>query len=161
MSTSASPIDRLRELGGELFLRGDKIRYRIPADNPEADRLIEEIRENKDAFLAMLQDQENCPPELEEVKAALPAGVKLISYQPKQTPFAVAPVSVITNSGKFFRAYLRDLKARIEKPDGYHCPPLADILGKLADAGLELQVEKRGAFVNAHGLLVDDSDIPF
>lgn len=151
MSATASPIDRLRELGGELFLRGDVIRYRIPAGNPEAREVLAEIRKDREAVAAALRDQESKPPSLEQVQAALPAGVRLVSYQPKEAPFAVAPVSVVTDGGQFFRAYLRDLKARVKKPEGYHCPPLADILSKLADAGLELQIEKPGAFVNAHG----------
>jgi hypothetical protein len=100
--------------------------------------LVTKLRRDRDAALAFLKDQENKPPSLEEVKAALPRGVTLVSYQPKQSPFAVAPVSVVNNAGKFFRAYLRDLAWRLEHPDGYTAPPLADILSKLADAGLEL-----------------------
>jgi len=36
MRTTTSPIDRLHELGGELFLSGDVIRYRIPATEEAA-----------------------------------------------------------------------------------------------------------------------------
>lgn len=142
MSTISNPIDRLRELGGELFLSGDMIGYRIPADSPEAREVLAEIRKDRDAVLAMLQEQGSQPPTLEEVKAALPPGVMLVNYQPKHAPFAVAPVSIVTNAGKFYRSYLRDLKARLEKPEGYHCPSLADIIGKLGDAGLELSIER-------------------
>jgi hypothetical protein len=148
MSTLISPIDRLKELGGELFLNGATVRYRIPAESQEARQIIAELRRDRDALAALLRDRESEPPSLEEVEAALPTGVRLVSYCPKQTPFAVAPVSVVTNAGKFFRAHLRDLKARLEKPEGYHCPLLVDILAKLADAGLELQI---GEIVNAHG----------
>ena len=72
----------------------------------------------------------------------LPAGVRLVSYEPKQTPFAVAAASVVTSTGKFYRAFLADLARRLKKPEGYHCPPLTDILGKLADAGLELKLRE-------------------
>jgi hypothetical protein len=161
MSTTASPIDRLRELGGELFLSGDVIRYRIPAASPEAHKLLAEIRKDREAVLAMLQDQEGYPPTLEEIQSALPSGVTLVSYQPKQTPFDVAPVNVVTNAGKFFRAYLKDLNRRLEHPNGHASPPLADILSKLADAGLELKIAKPGAFMNVLGLEVSDDDIPF
>ncbi len=160
MSAISSPIDRLRERGGELFLHGETVRYRIPADCQEAREIIGELRRNREALAAMLRDSESQPPTLEEVQAALPAGVRLVSYQPKQAPFAVAPVRVVTNAGKFYRAYLADLSRRLAKPEGYHCPPLADILAKLAEAGLELQVEKPGAFVNASGPLVTDDDLP-
>ena len=141
MSATANPIDRLRELGGELFLRGDAIRYRIPSGSREAHQVLAEIRKDREAITAMLRDQESKAPSLEEIRAALPAGVTLVSYETKQAPFAVAPVTVVTNAGQFFRAYLRDLKARLGKPEGSHCPPLADILAKLAGAGLELRIQ--------------------
>jgi hypothetical protein len=135
-----SPIDRLRELGGEVFLDGDGLKYRIPARNAEARQLLEELRRDRDAVAALLRERQSQPPSLDEVSAALPHGVSLISYQPKEVPFDVAPVSVVTNAGKFFRAYLRDLRWRVEHPHGYAAPPLADILAKLADAGLELRI---------------------
>ena len=140
MSTTTSPIDRIRELGGELFLSGDVIRYRIPATE-EARQLVQEIRADRDCIREMLREQESKAPSIEEVKAALPPGVRLIAYTPKQAPFAVAPVSVVVDAGKFFRMYLADLARRLEKPEGYHCPSGADILAKLADAGLELQID--------------------
>lgn len=142
MSALASPIDRLRELGGELFLHGDTIRYRIPADRPEARELLAEIRKDRETFIALLRDGEKRPPSLQEVQAMLPAAVRLVSYHPMQPPFAVAPVSVVTDAGKFFDAYLRDLRWRVEHPHSYAAPPLADILAKLADAGLELTLER-------------------
>jgi hypothetical protein len=91
----------------------------------------------------MLQDQGSKAPPLAEVMSELPPGVRLVSYQPKEAPFAVAPVSTVTNAGKFFRAYLADLSRRMANPQTYSCPPLPEILGKLADAGLELKVDGR------------------
>ncbi|HXH51352.1 MAG TPA: hypothetical protein VNM47_18595 [Terriglobia bacterium] len=141
MSTAINPIDRLQELGGRLFLDGDSIRYRIPCDSLEAEQLLAEIRKDRETIIALLRDRESSAPSLEEIRAALPPGVRMVSYQPKEAPFAVAPVSVVTDSGKFFRAYLRDLRWRIEHPKGYAAPPLAGILSRLADAGLELRLE--------------------
>jgi hypothetical protein len=143
LSADTSAMDRLRELGGKLFLDGERQRYRIPARNAEACRILEELRRNRDAVAEMLREQQSNPPTLDEVKAMLPPSVRLVSYRPKEVPFSVAPVSIVTNAGKFYRAYLADLARRIEKPDGYHCPPLADILGKLADAGLQLDIQAR------------------
>lgn len=141
MSALTSPIERLRELGGEVFLAGDTARYRIPCHSPEADKIISELRKDRQALVMYLCDRESKCPSLAQVKASLPAGVEIVSYQPMQAPFAVAPVSVVTNAGLFYRAYLRDLAVRLEKPNGYGSPPLADILAKLADAGLELTVD--------------------
>ncbi|MCJ7501477.1 MAG: hypothetical protein MUP80_00255 [Acidobacteriia bacterium] len=138
MSTSVSPLDRFWELGGELFLSGDRLRYRIPADDPEAHQLLAEIRRDREAVIEMMRDRESKPPSLDEVTAMLPPGVRILRYEPKAVPFAVAPVSVVTSAGKFYRAYLRDLRWRVEHPGGCAAPPLADILAKLADAGLDL-----------------------
>jgi hypothetical protein len=79
-------------------------------------------------------------PSPEEIQSALPAGVKLVSYEPKQAPFTVAPGRVVTNAGKFFRVYLKILCWWLEHPDGYAAPPLTASLSKLPDAGLELRL---------------------
>jgi hypothetical protein len=141
MSALASPIDRLRELGGSLWLEGETLRYRIPAGNPEAHEVLADLRRNREALRAMLQDQESMAPSVNEVTSTLPSGVRLVSYQPKRAPFAVATVSIVTNAGKFYRTYLSDLARLLAQPRTGSCPPLADILGKLADAGQDLKVE--------------------
>lgn len=133
-----SAIDRLRELGGDLYLSAGRPRYRIPADSPEAQWLIAELRQDREAVIEMLRDRESKPPSLEEVAAMLPPRIRILRYEPKSVPFAVAPASVVTNAGKFYQAYLRDLRWREGHPDGYAVPPLTDILAKLADAGLDL-----------------------
>lgn len=58
MSAAANQIDRLQQLGGSLFLDGDSIRYRIPADNPEAQQLLAEIGKDREAAIALLRDRE-------------------------------------------------------------------------------------------------------
>ena len=133
-------LDRLSSFGCQVPLEGDKLKLRGP-DRPEVEVLVSELRREREAAIAFLRDRESKPLSLEEVKAVFPPGVRLVNYEPKQPPFAVAPVSIVTNAGKFYRAYLKDLALRLAKPKGYHCPPLADILSKLADAGLELEIE--------------------
>lgn len=140
MSTTAGPIDRLRELGGELFLSGNRLRYRIPAEDPEARQLLDEIRQNRDAIVAMLRDLESRPPLLDEVAAMLPPGVHVLRYKPRAVPFEVSPVSIVTNAGKFFRYYLACLAWRAGHPNAV-CSPVEDILTKLADAGLSLTTD--------------------
>lgn len=134
-------IDRLAAFGCIVRTEGEKLKVRGP-NLPEVAALVSELHARRDEALALLRDSESTPPSLQEVKAMLPAGVHLVSYEPKQAPFAVAPASVVTNAGKFYRAYLADLGLRVAKPDGYHCPPLTDILSKLADAGLELKLRE-------------------
>lgn len=139
--TLGSVIDYVTEVGGSLRLEGEQVKLRLPRDCPAENAIVQSIRANRDAVAAMLRDQGSKPMSLEEVKAMLPPGVRVLRYEPKAVPFAVAPVSVVTSAGKFYRAYLRDLHWRVEHPGGCAAPPLADILSKLADAGLELRVE--------------------
>jgi hypothetical protein len=143
LMTAGEVIDRVAEVGGRLEMEGERVRLTLPGDcPPETESMIvETVRTNRDAVAAILQDMASKAPSLEEVKAGLPPGIRVVSYVPKEAPFAVAPVSVVTQAGKFYRAYLADLARRLEKPEGYHCPPLSDILSKLADAGLELAVD--------------------
>ena len=136
-----SPVDRIRELGGELYLAGDRLKYRIPTGNLEAQQLLSEIRIDREAVIAMLQDIESKSPSVEEVQARLPSGVKVVRYHPKQAPFAVAPVSVVTDVGRFVHSHLRDLAWRLEHPNSRACAPLNEILAKLAEAGLDLRLE--------------------
>jgi hypothetical protein len=131
-------LDRVEALGGRLRLEGEKIKIRLPEDCPDAPKLVQAIRSNREAIRQMLFDQQSKAPSLEEVLKLLPPGVRLVSYRPKEAPFAVAPVSIVTNGAKFYRSYLKDLAWRIEHPEGRAAPPLADILAKLADAGLDL-----------------------
>jgi hypothetical protein len=146
--TVGEAIDRVAKVGGSLQLEGERVALALPRDcPPETDTaIVETVRANRDAIAAMLADQGSAPPALEEVKTMLPAGVRVLGYKPKEAPFALAPISVVTNAGKFFRAYLRNLAWRVEHPDGYAAPPLADILAKLSDAGLDL---------------ISDEDVPF
>jgi hypothetical protein len=145
--TVGEAIDLVAEVGGSLQLEGDQVSLSLPQNcPPDAESaILASARANRDALAALLREMASKAPPLEEVKASLPAGVRLVSYQPKEAPFPVALTSLVTNAGRFYRAYLRDLKARLEKPEGYHCLLLPDIFNKLADAGLELAFEPPAA----------------
>ena len=131
-------LDRLSSFGCHVRLEGDKLKVRGP-DRPEVEELVSELRRERDAAIAFLREQESKSPSLEEVQSYLPRGIRVARYEPKQVPFAVAPVSIVTNAGKFYRRYLADLRERLGHLEGYSCPPLGDILAKLADAGLEIE----------------------
>ena len=138
--TAFEVIDRLAELGCAVRVEGERLKVRGP-NVPEVPALVSELRARRQEAIYILRERQSQPPSLKEVKAALPPGVRLVSYEPKEAPFAVAPVSVVTNAGAFYRAYLSDLAWRLEHPDGHAAPPLADILAKLADAGLTLTAD--------------------
>jgi hypothetical protein len=141
--TIGEVIERVARVGGSLQLEGKHVALTLPHNCPPDTEaaIVETIRRDRKAVIAILQDIESKAPSLEEVKASLSPGVRLVSYRPRQAPFAVMSISVVTDAEKFYRAYLADLSRRLAKLKGCHCPPLADILSKLADAGLELTVD--------------------
>ena len=133
-------IDYVREVGGSLTAEAGRVKLRLPGNCSQEGAIVETIRSNRDAVLAMLEERENKAPSLDEVARMLPSRVRVVKYQPRVAPFAVAPVSVVTNAGKFYRTYLTDLRCRLEHPSDHAAAPLTEILAKLADAGLELAI---------------------
>ena len=160
--TVGEAIDRVAEVGGRLQLEGEHVALALPRNCPPDTEaaIVETIRANRDAVSVMLRDKGSKAPSLEEVIASLPSGVKLVSYRPKEAPFAVAPVSIVTDAGKFYRSRLADLSGRMAEPMTHSCPPLDDILSKLSDAGLELRIDAP-VVPNAHGVVITDDDVPF
>ena len=49
-------IAEVERLGGELALRGERIRYRLP-HTPDAPRLVEELRAHREEVLAVLRER--------------------------------------------------------------------------------------------------------
>jgi hypothetical protein len=129
----------LAALGCAVRVEGERLKVRGP-DLPEVAALIPELRAHREEAMLLIRELRSAPPTLEEIQAILPEGVRVLRYEPKAPPFAVAPVSVVTDAGRFFRAYLKDLAWRMEHPEGRAVPPLADILAKLSDAGLRLEI---------------------
>ena len=138
--SATEALDRLAFLGCSVRLEGDKLKVRGP-NRPEVQQAVSELRRDRDAAVAWLKEKESKAPTSEEVRAMLPPGVRLVSYRPKQAPFAVAPISIVTNAGKFFRTYLRDLRWRVEHSESHAVPPLHDIMAKLAEGGVELEID--------------------
>jgi hypothetical protein len=138
--TALDVLDRLTAIGCQVRVEGQKLKVRGP-DLPEVAGLVSELHAQREEAIAMLDDVEGKAPPLNEVKAALPPGVRLLSYRPKESPFAAAPVSVVTNVRRFVHAHLRDMAWRLEHPNTHACAPLNEILAKLAEAGLELAVD--------------------
>ena len=132
-------LDRLAALGCGVRIEGERLKVSGP-ELPEVAALIPELRAHREEAMLVIRELQSAPPTLEEIQAMLPKGVCVLRYEPKAPPFAVAPVSVVTDVGRFFRSYVKDLGWRLEHPEGRAVPPLADILAKLADAGLRLEI---------------------
>jgi len=153
-------MERLTRIGASVSAEGDQVAVRFSEEHRrQVEGLGPEIRRLKPELLKKLNDASSdtlfdgletrldgerddvrrvrapaeCPP--------LPAGVKLVRYCPKAPPVAVQPCSIVTDVDKFIRSYLRDLGFRLEHPKAYACAPLPEILAKLAEVGVELEID--------------------
>ncbi len=127
-------------LGGTFKLADARVKVEYPEDVRESVRpILEQLRSRKEEVRQLLYKHPpgtlapaECPP--------LPPGVKLVRYAPKPPPVLLAPWSVVTDVEKFIRAELCDLEWRLKHPKGYAAPPLPEILSKLAEVGVELEL---------------------
>ena len=132
-------IEAVEASGGRLALSGEKLAYELPATAAD---LVGILRQHKAEIAEILRERQaalgsvvlpGCPP--------LPPGVRLLRYAPKTPPVAIQPCSIVTDVNKFIRAYLRDLEWRLAHPKTYACAPLPEILAKLAEVGVELDID--------------------
>lgn len=126
-------VRRLEGVGGELTLDGERIRYRIPVGDSEALSLLTELRGRRSDVAELLRARAAQP--------AMPAGVRLIRYQPKQPPVMVESYAVVTDVQKFIEAELQELGARLHAPvqirGGFG---IFTILDWLAQCGVDLEI---------------------
>lgn len=170
MSTISEAVAAFEAAGGSLTVERDDIKVTYPKECREAlAPLLHQLRARKAEVKCFVLEKERIhsarTPTLYRQKAQagppfeagvpqndtggfehpkcpqLPPGVRSIRYQPKSSPVAVAPVSIVTDVDKFICAYLRDLRFRLEHPKAYACAPLYEILAKLAEVGLELEID--------------------
>jgi hypothetical protein len=75
---------------------------------------------------------------------AMPAGVRLIRWEPKTAPVAIDVCSVVVDVQQFIEAELRELDSRLNFPwtirGGWTIP---QILDRLRQAGVEVGIEIR------------------
>jgi hypothetical protein len=94
-------LETINAAGGQLWLvDGERLRYRLPENLAP---LVEVIRERK--------------PEIVELLAqlpAMPAGARLVSWNPKAAPVQVNRYTTVTDVDLFICSTLRQLEAALE-----------------------------------------------
>ena len=96
-------LDTVSAAGGQLWLDGDKVCARLPESLRP---LVPVIREMKPQLIELLA-----------LRPALPAGVRLVSWNPKTAPVRLSPCSTVTDTEKFIRTTLMQLAARLSGKD--------------------------------------------
>ena len=95
-------IETVVNAGGELTVSGDRIRYRLPKEYPEKERLLDELREHKPEIIRALTA---IPP--------MPEGVRLVRWEPQPAPVMLTRYSVVTDVPRFVSITLLELKASL------------------------------------------------
>ena len=94
-----------------------------------------------------------CPP--------LPAGVHLVSYQPKLPPVAVQPCIVVTDVELFIIHHLAELDARLNHPLQIRAGGgVYEILFKLQEVGLDLMLEPQNPLARSADTKIESRKEP-
>jgi hypothetical protein len=100
----ASEIIRsVENAGGELWLSGASLAYRLPET---ASPLLEQLRARKAEVLELLRQR---PP--------LPAGVRLVRWEPIAAPVRLNRWAVVIDTDRFIRTTLEQVAARLTGRD--------------------------------------------
>lgn len=101
MNSVPELIQAVESIGGRFMVDGDRLGI---APATAAASLMDELRRHKAELLA----------ELLARRPAMPAGVRLISWQPKTAPVRMSPYSTVTDVDRFIRSTLVQLQAALD-----------------------------------------------
>jgi hypothetical protein len=96
-------IRTVENAGGELWVAGETLRYRLPES---ASSLVDEIRVSKWELLDLLHK-----------RPLMPAGVRLMRWEPAIPPVRLNGFSIVTNTEIFIRRTLEQMGARLAGND--------------------------------------------
>lgn len=97
-------LEAVRENGGALWAEGGKLKFRLPAGKSD---LIPAMQKLKSEILRLLSSE----------RSAMPAGVRLVRWQPVDAPVQLSECSTVTNVDLFIRSTLRQMEARLNGKD--------------------------------------------
>jgi hypothetical protein len=123
-------IETVSAAGGQIWLDGDKVRARLPENLMP---LVDVIREMKPQLIELLAR-----------RLAMPAGVRLIRWQPVPAPVRLSECSTVTDTEKFIRTTLTQLEAALEGRNWQSGNwGLSGLLERLAAVGCVVELRDR------------------
>ena len=112
----------VRETGGQIWIEAEKLKYRLPAGRTD---LIPALQKLKGELLRLLSE-----------RPAMPAGVRLIAYEPKAAPVRLSECSTVTDTEKFIGTTLAQLDAKLNGKSWQAGNwPLSVLIDRLAACG--------------------------
>jgi hypothetical protein len=129
MSGAALSLIRAVEArGGILFIDGQDLVIRPKS---AAAPLLEDLRQHKAEIMAELAQ-----------RLTMPAGVRLLRWEPKEPPIRLSECATVTDTDKFVRTTLRQLDARLRGEDWRAGNwPLSTLLARLEMCGCNVVLE--------------------
>jgi hypothetical protein len=103
MSAALELIRTVEANGGQLRVEDG---WLVIAPEDAATPVLEELRQHKAELIAELAG-----------RPAMPAGVRLISWSPREAPIRLSQCSTVTDVEKFIRSTLRQVEARLSGKD--------------------------------------------
>lgn len=129
--TAIEVLHAVEKAGGSVALNRGQIKYAIP--KPAA-WLVPELRRQRDEVVALLT-QRTVPP-------AMPEGVRLVKWAPKEPPVILQQWSVVIELDKFISSTLAQLRARLEGKDFLAGNwTQRELIERLEQVGLEVEVD--------------------
>jgi hypothetical protein len=151
--TAPELIQTIEAVGGVLTLRGDRIRYELPAD---AAPMIEMLRQYRDEVLGVLREREQ--PEgkqshpdpyavaLEKATHSepppMPIGVRLLRWAPDLPPVEIESWAVVNDVPQFIQATLGQLQAAMAGKNWLAGNRSArELVERLEQVGVKVEIE--------------------
>jgi hypothetical protein len=99
----AEILENVEAVGGQLWVVGDMLRMRLPESSRP---LVEQIRTWKPDIMDLLA-----------TRPAMPVGVRLLRWEPKQPPVQLSRYETVTDVDRFTRSTLLQVEARLHSND--------------------------------------------
>jgi hypothetical protein len=103
MNSAPELIQAVESVGGRFMVDGDRLGI-VPSS--AATPIIEELRQHKAELIAELAR-----------RPAMPSGVRLVLWNPKDAPVRLSQCSTITDVDLFIRTTLRQVEAQLSGKD--------------------------------------------
>jgi hypothetical protein len=129
--TAIEVLHAVEKAGGSLALNGCQIKYKIPKP---AMWLVTELKQHREDLIGLLSGG--------EIRPAMPPGVRLLKWEPKNAPIAIVRMGIVSNVPKFIAATLLELQARLEGKDFLAGNwSLRELVDRLEQVGVAVEIE--------------------
>jgi hypothetical protein len=131
VTTAEQLIEQVEGVGGVLAWNGERIHVRVPEGEAY---LIDDLRAHREEVALLLRERQEVP--------LMPAGVRLVRWEPKPAPVMLTQCAVVTNVRRFVAMTLLELKAALhgKRWQSGHWS-VRELMDRLEQCGVWVEVE--------------------